>query len=61
MFPGCRNQRLFFHLAQNIHKHLAGIGSSHLHNNDAAFTLNIKMAIALAFVPIAQSMSMSHI
>ena len=52
-FPEVEIRGCFFHLAQNMRKHLAETGVSHTYNNDADFALKARMVIALAFVPIA--------
>jgi len=43
---------MFFHLAQNMQKHLARLGFTSLYNTDPNFALKAKMIIALAFVPL---------
>lgn len=52
-FPEVNVKGCFFHLAQNMKKHLAQIGVISQYNNDAEFALRAKMVTALAFVPIA--------
>ncbi|KAK9694566.1 hypothetical protein QE152_g33449 [Popillia japonica] len=52
-FPEVNVKGCFFHLAQNMRKHLAEIGIISQYNHDAEFALRAKMVLALAFVPIA--------
>lgn len=40
-----------FHLGQNVWKHVQSVGLQAAYTSDANFALNIRMLIALAFVP----------
>ncbi|XP_068227468.1 uncharacterized protein [Palaemon carinicauda] len=51
-FPTVEIKGCFFHLAQNMHRHLVSLGLSNLYKNDSDFALWAKMIIALAFVPL---------
>uniref|UniRef100_A0A6P7F682 UDP-glucuronosyltransferase 3A1-like n=1 Tax=Diabrotica virgifera virgifera TaxID=50390 RepID=A0A6P7F682_DIAVI len=51
-FPGVNINGCFFHLAQNMKKHVAQLGHLTEYNNDAQFALNFKMVTSLAFVPV---------
>ena len=51
-FPGIQIQGCFFHLSQNMHKHLDRLGFTSLYNADPDFALKAKMIFALAFVPL---------
>ena len=42
----------FFHLAQNMQKHLARMGFTSLYNTDPDFAIKAKMIIGIAFVPL---------
>ena len=53
-FPNATICGCFFHLAQNMQKHLAQQGLRERYNNEPDFALSAKMILALAFVPIAQ-------
>lgn len=41
----------FFHLSQNMQRHLSNIGLRQAYNNDTDFALQCRMIISLAFVP----------
>uniref|UniRef100_A0A2D4G6N6 MULE transposase domain-containing protein n=2 Tax=Micrurus corallinus TaxID=54390 RepID=A0A2D4G6N6_MICCO len=43
----------FFHLAQNMRKHLVRDGTAHEYNTDSEFTMSAKMVVALAFVSVS--------
>ncbi|XP_050512889.1 uncharacterized protein LOC126888581 [Diabrotica virgifera virgifera] len=49
-FPGVNINGCFFHLAQNMKKHVAELGHLTEYNNDAQFALNCNMVTSLAFV-----------
>lgn len=51
-FPDVQIKGCFFHLAQNMQKHLARQGFISLYNTDPDFALKAKMIIATAFVPL---------
>ncbi|XP_050517468.1 uncharacterized protein LOC126892081 [Diabrotica virgifera virgifera] len=51
-FPGVNINGCFFHLAQNVKKHVAQLGHLTEYNNDAQFAINCKMVTSLAFVPV---------
>lgn len=53
-FPNATICGCYFHLAQNMQKHLAQQGLRERYNNEADFALQAKMILALAFVPIPQ-------
>ncbi len=41
-----------FHLAKNMKKHVSHLGLLRRYNNEAEFSLQARMIVALAFVPI---------
>lgn len=51
-FPDSEICGCFFHLAQNLKKHIATSGLQPLYNNDASFALQARMITSMAFVPI---------
>uniref|UniRef100_A0A6P7FIM6 Uncharacterized protein LOC114330578 n=1 Tax=Diabrotica virgifera virgifera TaxID=50390 RepID=A0A6P7FIM6_DIAVI len=51
-FPGVNINGCFFHLAQNMNKHVAELGYLTEYNNDAKFALNCKMVTSLALVTV---------
>ena len=51
-FPDVQIKGCFFHLSQNMHKHLASSGFTNLYNTELEFVLKVKMIIAIAFVPL---------
>ena len=51
-FPDVQVKGCFFHLAQNMQKHLTSLGFTNLYNTDPDFALKAKMIIAIAFVPL---------
>lgn len=51
-FPAVTINGCFFHLSQNMHKHLGQMGLISFYRNDPEFALEAKMIIALAFVPL---------
>lgn len=53
-FPNATICGCFFHLAQNMQKHLAQQGLRERYNSEANFAIQAKMILALAFVPIPQ-------
>lgn len=52
IFPDVEIKGCFFHLSQNMQKHIGTLGLTNLYNNNIDFCLNAKMILALAFVPI---------
>ncbi|XP_050516377.1 uncharacterized protein LOC126891239 [Diabrotica virgifera virgifera] len=42
----------FFHLSQNLQRHMAQLGLRSQYNNEADFAVHVKMILSLAFVPI---------
>ena len=51
-FPHVEVKGCFFHLSQNMQKHIASLGLSSRYNNDSQFSLKVNMILALAFVPV---------
>lgn len=51
-FPGAEIFGCFFHLCQNLKKHVGELHLNKRYNNEADFALKAKMITALAFVPI---------
>ncbi|XP_068204653.1 uncharacterized protein [Palaemon carinicauda] len=51
-FPQVELKGCFFHFSQNMQKHIAALGLSSRYNNDSQFSLQVKMILALAFVPV---------
>ncbi|XP_054717469.1 uncharacterized protein LOC129226865 [Uloborus diversus] len=52
VFPNVDLQGCFFHLSQNMRKHLRELGLINEYNTNADFALKAEMVIALAFVRI---------
>lgn len=51
-FPGVNIYGCFFHLAQNMRKHISAMGLTGQYNNDPQFALSARMVTSLAFVPM---------
>src|SRR5277367_850015 len=51
-FPGAEIFGCFFHLCQNVKKHVGELHLNKRYNNEVDFALKAKMITALAFVPI---------
>ena len=51
VFPGVDVKGCYFHLTQNIYKRIKDNGLQVRYQQDAAFTLEVRMIAALAFVP----------
>lgn len=54
IFPNVQIKGCFFHLGQNMQKHLASDGFISSYRNDPDFALKAKMIIALSFVPLSK-------
>ena len=52
IFPNVKLKECFFHLNQSMQKHILASGLSFRENNDSQFCLQVKMILALAFVPV---------
>lgn len=52
VFPNAQIHGCFFHLAQNMKKHLCSLGLINNYNTNAEFALFARMITALAFVPV---------
>ena len=50
-FPGARLQGCYFHLSQNIFKHVQHAGLQERYSTDLDFALEVRKLAALAFVP----------
>lgn len=51
-FPTAVIRGCFFHLAQNLKKHLSTAGLQNSYNNDAVFALQARMITSMAFIPL---------
>lgn len=51
-FPMAQVHGCYFHFTSNVWKHVQSNGLQTVYNNDGDFALQIRMLIALAFVPI---------
>ena len=51
VYPNSNKRRCFFHLSQNVYRHVQQNGLSQIHLRDEDFRTNIRKVSALAFVP----------
>lgn len=51
-FPGAQIAGCYFHLMQNLRKHVMTAGLAHLYQTDTEFAMFAKMIGALAYVPV---------
>lgn len=52
VFPDSEIHGCHFHFTQNVWRHIQQVGLQKKYNEDADFALNLRLLIALAFVPI---------
>lgn len=50
-FPLAEPHGCFFHFSQNIWRHIQKVGLQSIHNEDAEFAFQLRLLIALAFLP----------
>lgn len=52
IFPMAETHCCLFHFAQNVWRHIQSVGLQTIYNEDEEFAFNLRLLIALAFVPI---------